>query len=192
MKGFEKVTEMRQINLSDALSVLVAHARLIQAGRDVQTHVHFLTAKLHDKEERIAACAGKLLLECQVQNETRKQVLDRLFNLMETGQNAWALDVVEEALQFMGPADKAYVPQLMRYIGPFPDFAVITALGRIGPDARPALPQLKPLLQYKANGADAFQALHGTLDPETQAVRKAVAAAIRRIEMPADANKPDA
>jgi HEAT repeat protein len=182
LTGFEKITGAPQKSLPDTLNGLVAHARLFQGGRDPQAHLRFLADKLRDREESVRACAAKLVLDCNAQNPTRTNALDRIFQLMETGTNEWAVSVAEQALEDLGSTDKLYVPHLLRLLGRYPSLSVLTALGRIGPEARDALPRVKLLLLYQSESGGSYRALHESLDPESAAVRKVAQETIRKIE----------
>jgi hypothetical protein len=182
LNGLAKLTTLSAKSLSEQLSVLVAHARLAQARQDPQAHIRFLAGKIADPDERISASAVEFLFECNAPGQIRKAALERLVSLLEKGQNVWALNLAEKALAYLGPGDKECVPRLMPLMGVIPELPVIAALGQIGPDAKEALPRLKPLLEYKSPAAANYEALRGTLDPDSKAVRKAAKEAIQRIE----------
>jgi hypothetical protein len=108
-----------------------------------------------------------------------------MFEILETSTNDWVFGVAEQGLTHLGPQDKAYAPRLLAGITNAPNIAAIVALGQIGPDAKQAIPRLKSLLQYRSEDSAAYEEAHGSLDPWTVSVRKAVQEAIPKIEPPA-------
>jgi hypothetical protein len=180
-KSVESVTSPNQEVSADFASVMVAHARLIQGNRAPQMHFLFLAAQLRSPQERVCACAVQLLLDCNAQDPIRTNAINRMFELLETTRDEGTFAIAEQGLERLGPNDKAYVPRLIAGITNAPNLAAIAALGRIGPDARLALPRLRALLRYRSASAAIFQDARGTLDPWTLAVRKAAEEAIAKI-----------
>jgi hypothetical protein len=197
LDGFEKIAAMPIQPTTgtspevptDLASVMVAHARLIQGNRAPQMHFLYLAAKLKSPKERVCACAVQLLLECNAKDPIRTNAVSRMFELLETTRDDGAFALAEQGLEYLGPTDKAFIPQLLAGITNAPNLAAIETLGRIGPDAKPALPRLRALLKYRSEDASLFLEARGSLDPWTLAVRKAAEAAIRKIEPAVEATQ---
>ena len=108
--------------------------------------------------------------------------MTRMLELLDTTTNSWTFDVAEQGLGSLGQQDKWCVPWLSRALTNFPYLSIIDALAQIGPDAKPALPRLKELTQYRSENATPSEELYGKLDPDTLAVRKAAGEAVKKIE----------
>jgi HEAT repeat protein len=184
--GFEKLILRPDL---DVASSMAARARLIQAGRSPSVHLGYIATQLDNPQERVQACAIRLLLECDARGPLRTNVVSRLFALLETGKDEWSFNVAQQALERLGPQDKAWVPRLVNALDAFPNLHVMVALGHIGPDAALALPRLRYCLRFRSQAADAYEEANGTLDPWSLAVRKTAEETIPKIAIPIEPEK---
>src|ERR1043166_1844566 len=189
IEGLEKFVTRPQKGQFDTFQILEAHGLLIQSSHDVESHARYLLSRTKDPEERIGACAVKILLEAHPQNEIRTLGLDRAFQLIETAKDGWSIEVVAQGLFDMGPDDTAYVPHLLRAIGRTRHDgrvqalkSFIVALGQIGPGAREALPELKSLTHYRIQQVHEIDEISDSLEFAAGTIRKSAEEAIRKIE----------
>jgi len=106
----------------------------------------------------LSPLAAKWIMENSRDARTRRQALDRIFAVQDDpAADDWAKAVASEGLRQIDPGEEDALPRLIGLIRGIKDqaaqwqrlSAAVAGLGRFGPAAREALPDLNRLIQAK-------------------------------------------
>jgi hypothetical protein len=135
-----------------------AHALLLKHGRNAPEHLEALLKTMNGGDSRLSALAATWIMESGQDARTRRPALDKIFAIQDDpAADDWAKAVASEGLRQIAPEEKDALPRLIGLIRGIKDqatqwqrlSAAVAGLGRFGPAAREALPDLNTLIQSK-------------------------------------------